>query len=141
MAEIETPICRATSASRLLLARGLISVGGGHSPCYTTEDQTSGDARAANVVVVEGPQDIPSGIEARYDVALSVEDLSVAVYLQASKAHGNAAGYRIGNERRGIDLQCPVGLSRLDSLGALAVKNARIEFALLHGGIEILDSG
>src|SRR5690606_28161755 len=78
---------------------------------------------AARIVVIEDPaHELAGGIESLDAVARLVLDLSaLRIDLEAAEAEGDAAGDRIGFERRLVQAVRPVGLVDLEPLGAAAV--------------------
>src|SRR6185295_15364531 len=90
--------------------------------CDTTEYRTIGEPRAAWVVEPEdAAHQLARGIEARDQLAVRIDDLPLRIDLQAAKAERNAAGHRVGLERRCIERIRPVGLVDVQALGATPV--------------------
>src|SRR4030095_8147575 len=109
---------------------------------HPAEDGAGNQSSAARVVEVEETaHHLPGRIEARNGMEVEIEHLpGFLVYAQSAKSEGNAAGSRVGIERRRIERLRPVGLLRSDADGRFAVLDRMIELdVLLHRSIEFPD--
>src|SRR5258708_38185392 len=85
-------------------------MGGGVFSRNPPEHSAVGQARSARVVEPEDAADqLARGVQARDRLAVGADHPRVGIDLQAAERERDAAGHRVGLERRGIQGVCPTG--------------------------------
>lgn len=125
------------SSPDLLLERGVLRCGIARP---ASKDGARHQAAAAGIVVIEEAADqLSGGVQTGDGDAFYVQHPAFRVYLQSAEGECYAAGDSEGEERRGIQRECPVRLGGLDALRALAILYGGIERARLYGGVVLPD--
>src|SRR5690606_27664141 len=82
---------------------------GSRATCDSSEYSPACEARPARIIEIENPSDeFARRMKASDGYAIRGQDPRVGVDAQSAERKGDAAGHRIGFERRGIDRVGPI---------------------------------